>query len=397
MGLVGVCAGGCSSQPAESPPPTNDVYSVELTAATPSSLPKCTSALAGNVAHVASPPSLWSCIAGSWVQIPCTTGLGGSVAYASTTKTLWACVGSSWTQIALPVAGPPGPQGPAGPVGDAGPPGPRGPTGPQGPAGDAGPQGQQGDAGATGPQGPAGPRGSNGDTGANGLTTLIVQTPVMAGATCTNGGIEVQSGFDSNRDGALQSGEVLMTSFVCNGAPGDAGAAGLTGPQGPTGSQGSAGLNSLVSVTPEGSGAYCAFGGIRVDTGLDLNSDSTLEPSEIQHTAYVCESSGADAGTDVASDSGICPPGFADCDKNPSNGCETNITTDWQNCGACLNVCKGTCSNNVCKAPSCADGVRNGSETDTDCGGACSRCATGNMCGLSTDCQSAVCTTNVCQ
>jgi hypothetical protein len=66
IGLVAVSAGGCSSKPAASTSPTDGVYSVELTAATPSSLPKCTFALFGNVAFVASPPSLWSCNGANW-------------------------------------------------------------------------------------------------------------------------------------------------------------------------------------------------------------------------------------------------------------------------------------------------------------------------------------------
>ncbi len=45
-----------------------------------------------------------------------------------------------------------------------------------------------------------------------------------------------------------------------------------------------------------------------------------------------------------------CKTGFEDCDKNPSNGCEINTTTDSNNCGACGKVCEnldgcrwGTC------------------------------------------------------
>jgi hypothetical protein len=35
------------------------------------------------------------------------------------------------------------------------------------------------------------------------------------------------------------------------------------------------------------------------------------------------------------------------------------------------------CSGGVCQGPSCSDGVKNGSETDVDCGGDCAPCATG--------------------
>ncbi len=40
---------------------------------------------------------------------------------------------------------------------------------------------------------------------------------------------------------------------------------------------------------------------------------------------------------------------------------------------------------------SCADGLQNGAETDVDCGGSCPKCATGNSCALGTDCASGYC------
>ncbi len=34
-----------------------------------------------------------------------------------------------------------------------------------------------------------------------------------------------------------------------------------------------------------------------------------------------------------------CSKGFADCDKDPANGCETDIFNDPENCGSCGNEC----------------------------------------------------------
>ncbi|MDF2697929.1 MAG: Tryptophan synthase alpha chain, partial [Labilithrix sp.] len=55
-----------------------------------------------------------------------------------------------------------------------------------------------------------------------------------------------------------------------------------------------------------------------------------------------------------------------------------------------------------CQAPSPTDGVKNGTETDTDCGGdAAPACADGDVCLVAADCKSSVCKTNgsalVCQ
>jgi hypothetical protein len=42
-------------------------------------------------------------------------------------------------------------------------------------------------------------------------------------------------------------------------------------------------------------------------------------------------------------------------------------------------------------APTCTDGIRNGDETDVDCGGACARCGLGKRCVHLTDCASGAC------
>jgi hypothetical protein len=45
-----------------------------------------------------------------------------------------------------------------------------------------------------------------------------------------------------------------------------------------------------------------------------------------------------------------CVTGFADCDRIATNGCETSIFTDPNNCGACGKVCPGTCTERGCIA-----------------------------------------------
>ncbi|WP_428261382.1 fibrinogen-like YCDxxxxGGGW domain-containing protein [Haliangium sp.] len=52
----------------------------------------------------------------------------------------------------------------------------------------------------------------------------------------------------------------------------------------------------------------------------------------------------------------------------------------------------------VCVAPSCNDGAQNGAETGVDCGGGtCPACADGVGCTVPGDCESGVCTGQVCQ
>ncbi|HMV69780.1 MAG TPA: lectin-like protein, partial [Myxococcota bacterium] len=49
-------------------------------------------------------------------------------------------------------------------------------------------------------------------------------------------------------------------------------------------------------------------------------------------------------------------------------------------------------------APSCSDGVRNGGETDVDCGGdTCGQCERGQTCAETADCDATVCVEHVCE
>jgi hypothetical protein len=88
------------------------------------------------------------------------------------------------------------------------------------------------------------------------------------------------------------------------------------------------------------------------------------------------------------------------------NGAETDVDCGGGACGPCMDMAgcaagsdcvSGVCSNGQCAAASCMDGVKNGTETDIDCGGgACGPCADGQMCGASGDCASGVCNGGVC-
>jgi len=49
------------------------------------------------------------------------------------------------------------------------------------------------------------------------------------------------------------------------------------------------------------------------------------------------------------------------------------------------------------RKPTCFDGIKNGSETDLDCGGSCPRCANFKICVSRNDCASALCTGGACQ
>jgi hypothetical protein len=83
--------------------------------------------------------------------------------------------------------------------------------------------------------------------------------------------------------------------------------------------------------------------------------------------------------------------------------CTQNGGTKCDGTGVCVECTVGTdcpsliCTNFVCVAASCEDGVQNGLETDVDCGGGlCPACAPTATCSVPADCQSGVCTAGVC-
>lgn len=109
-----------------------------------------------------------------------------------------------------------------------------------------------------------------------GLDTLVTTTPAAAGS-CAYGGYVVNSGYDTNRNTILDSAEVTSSTAVCNGTP-------STAP--PVN-----GRNSLTRVSAEAAGANCPYGGLQVRSGLDLNGNDTLEPTEVATTNYLCNGS----------------------------------------------------------------------------------------------------------
>ncbi|MEL6547060.1 MAG: hypothetical protein AAFQ82_20710, partial [Myxococcota bacterium] len=73
-----------------------------------------------------------------------------------------------------------------------------------------------------------------------------------------------------------------------DGTNGTNGLDGAPGAVGPTGANGTTGQNSLISQTQVTAGVDCAFGGVRLDSGIDLNGNGILDVDEIDSTSFVC-------------------------------------------------------------------------------------------------------------
>lgn len=102
-----------------------------------------------------------------------------------------------------------------------------------------------------------------------------------------------------------------------------------------------------------------------------------------------------------------CPSG--NCHAPPTSTCQDRVRdgneSDVDCGGSCLPCpggapCNGNldcqsqhCIAGVCTAPSCSDGVFDGNETDVDCGGyRCAPCAAGRTCRKTADCTTGCCT-----
>ncbi len=108
--------------------------------------------------------------------------------------------------------------------------------------------------------------------------------------------------------------------------------------------------------------------------------------------------------------SGICLAGKCaepSCSDNVKNGLESDVDCGG-NCGKCINdqscnansdCASNTCSDGVCvEADTCSDGILDGDEADVDCGGACAnKCSIGNNCASDQDCGTDLeCVSNLC-
>ncbi len=150
------------------------------------------------------------------------------------------------------------------------------------------------------------------------------------------------------------------------------------------------------------------------------NDDGVISPFEIESSDLIRSLLAPDIRIRALEDSVIsigfqvhlrpCAEGRC-IDAVPEEPCQDRVRdgdeTDVDCGGSCAVACagsqaclspddcqSGTCDAGVCAAPSCTDGRKDGFESDLDCGGNCPGCAAGKRCEFDGDCASMSCITS---
>ena len=322
----------------------------------------------------------------------------------------------TWGTGAAGATGATGATGAPGAPGAAGAPGSKGATGATGATGTNGMNGAPGAAGAAGATGPAGPAGQTGATGATGPT----------GPT----GPEGQQGAQGSQGNGLATTTVVGRIVGCNNVPTAGALVFIPG-------------HSFIAVTD--SNGYFVFyylppSGTPYDLGvMPPGQPSLLVPAVItasgQQTVQLADITDCVNTAPVCGDAKLDPGEQCD-DGNTANGDGCSATCKYETCGDGIvnngEQCDGgpTCNidctfaicgdgkvsageqcddgnsvngdgcSNQCKfeqQATCSDQIKNGGETDIDCGGPnCAACAQGKACVAGSDCSTGVCTNGIC-
>ena len=158
------------------------------------------------------------------------------------------------------------------------------------------------------------------------------------------------------------------------------------------------------AVCPGGSFAVCAMGACatRCMPGQTLCGETCADILSSQEHCGACgnrcgTAPNATGRCSLGACALTCATGFGDCDRDPGNGCETDLRTSTSHCGACGTACAAPPGG----APSCAAGVCGAvcPSGQILCGGACvnpqtdnNHCgACGNACGTRSMCGGGTC------
>lgn len=154
---------------------------------------------------------------------------------------------------------------------------------------------------------------------------------------------------------------------------------------------------------------YCDGLGVCFECNRDAQCEDTSKP---YCTNHLCQAASCEDGRQNGLETGPDCGGATTCLRCAINlgcavdsDCVSAICGPQKTCAVCRDdsSCPNTqrCANFSCVdvSPGCTDNMKDGTETDIDCGGSggCRRCLTNKTCNQTTDCQSGVCTGGICK
>jgi hypothetical protein len=259
-------------------------------------------------------------------------------------------------------------------------------------AGDGG-NAAAGTAGVSG-SGPAGFPGSSGVSGAG-------ESGSSAGGS--SAGTAGESGAAGGGGSATNGGASGEGGASGAGGAGNNGSAGITGAAGTAGSTAGAAGSASACDAGKGDCDGNAVNGCETDLTLPASCGSCGTICGYPHAGALCVNGQCNLGA--------CTGAYADCNKDPSDGCEALLSGDLANCGECGVVCpdtagasavctSGNCGFSSCTAPladcngSSSDGCEVTTTTDpANCGTCGNACAYPNASPL---CQNSFCAMGAC-
>ena len=146
---------------------------------------------------------------------------------------------------------------------------------------------------------------------------------------------------------------------------------------------------------------------------LDTNKDGDISEPELMSNAVLAGfivddvAIGSERVLSVAFGAHLCPEGQCNlgapmnaCTDRVKNGAETDVDCGGGTCPTCpaglrcvmTSDCETAgCNGGTCILPTCSDGKRDGFESDVDCGASCADCAVGKRCANGDDCVTGRC------
>jgi hypothetical protein len=140
-----------------------------------------------------------------------------------------------------------------------------------------------------------------------------------------------------NREVYLGSDVRPHVGSSSGGHGGSAGSAGVSGLSGGGGSGG-----RMVTTSDAGTGQGMGSGGhVSTGSGGTMSGSGGAMVTPVQDSGTGGTGSGTGGTTMMTMDAGplVCPTGFANCDDPTDNDCETNIDSDNNHCGDCKTAC----------------------------------------------------------